>query len=494
MSMVAMPAENVSDPRRLHPMAIIGDFLRQLPQYVIAIVAGGSALLDGGIGIYLFLGGGGAAGLAALIRWYHFRYTVSKDGLLIESGVISRQRRSIGFDRVQDIEIERNLLARLTGTAHVRLETGGSAEDEGDLSSVSDHEANALRLHLKHWREQRGTALPAPMSSSADKVMYQMSLPQVLQSGIYRFSFILLAIFGGLFQFIQPDEQTVLALLGSDMQVLIQERIEAGLGLSLALAGLAGLLVVGIVSGIVMTLLRDYGFRLTADFRGLTRKRGLLTRTEAAIPFRRIQAAALDSGPMRRLAGKVDLSFQTLGSGKRSGGRQEAAPFAATNDIEKVLASAEFSSSPPQANFHVVTGLMVVRAVAKAAVFSLIVITAGLLFQPILWPLAAVLSVILLLFSVLGAISEGHLIEDERLSLRQGWWRQRVWLIPYENLQIAEITQGPVQRIAGAATLHVDIAGAPTIRPARLQDVQLADAERLMLLLSQKVGRSAGVI
>lgn len=137
---------------------------------------------------------------------------------------------------------------------------------------------------------------------------------------------------------------------------------------------------------------------------------------------------------------------------------------------------------------------MVVRAVAKAAVFSLIVITAGLLFQPILWPLAAVLSVILLLFSVLGAISEGHLIEDERLSLRQGWWRQRVWLIPYENLQIAEITQGPVQRIAGAATLHVDIAGAPTIRPARLRDVQLADAERLMLLLSQKVGRSAGVI
>jgi putative membrane protein len=61
----------------------------------------------------------------ALLGWWRFTYEVREREIVIQRGLISRQRRVIPFDRVRDIAIERPLLARLVGTAKVRIETGG---------------------------------------------------------------------------------------------------------------------------------------------------------------------------------------------------------------------------------------------------------------------------------------------------------------------------------------------------------------------------------
>ncbi len=480
-------------PRRLHPMAIIGDFIRQLPQYIIAIVAGGSAFM--GVGIWLFLGGGMAAGLAAFLRWYFFRYTILGDGLLIESGVLSKQRRSIGFDRIQDIEVERGLLARMTGTAHVRLETGGSSEDEGDLRSVSDAEADRLRECLKLWRDLQTPSTQAEDSADpAPAVIYKMPFTTVLRSGLYRFSFTFLAIFGAVFQVFQPSEEDIVALFGSEVESHLMSLMDGGFSF-LILAGIAAtLLLLGFLSGIVLTIFKDYGFQLTFDERGLHRKRGLLTRTEGAIPFRRIQAAGFESGPLRRWQERHDLFFQTLGSGKRSGGRQDAAPFSSPEDWKAVLAIADFRDLVMDRKFRSATYLLMLRAIFAITILTSSYVAVADRLGPAVTAFAGAVIAALLITGIFGALREGYLVEDDRLTLRQGWWRQRIWLVPFRQVQIAEMTRGPVQKLTGTATLHVDFAGAPTMRPARVRDVPVAEAERLMALLSQKVGRSAGVI
>src|SRR5687768_5840302 len=106
---------------------------REAPGRMLLIVAVAALL---GIGI-------------ALLAWWRFRYTVGAGEIVIESGILRRQRRVIPYDRVQDVSIERRLLARLFGTAKVRIETGGSAADEGDLDMIALADAYALRDRLR---------------------------------------------------------------------------------------------------------------------------------------------------------------------------------------------------------------------------------------------------------------------------------------------------------------------------------------------------------
>src|SRR3546814_8824644 len=79
------------------------------------------------------------------IIWSRFRYGVGPGEIVIEKGLLHRTRRSIPFERIQDVDIERGPLQRLFGLAKVKIETGGSGKDEGLLDSVTLAEADRLR-------------------------------------------------------------------------------------------------------------------------------------------------------------------------------------------------------------------------------------------------------------------------------------------------------------------------------------------------------------
>ena len=64
---------------------------------------------DEGLGTLLLAVGGLLAVVLAfrVLAWWRFTYTLLPNEMYIESGVVSRNRRSIPWDRVQDVEIER---------------------------------------------------------------------------------------------------------------------------------------------------------------------------------------------------------------------------------------------------------------------------------------------------------------------------------------------------------------------------------------------------
>src|SRR3546814_11891248 len=79
------------------------------------------------------------------IIWSRFRYGVGPGEIVIEKGLLHRTRRSIPFERIQDVDIERGPLQRLFGLAKVKIENGGSGKAEGMLDSVTLDEADRLR-------------------------------------------------------------------------------------------------------------------------------------------------------------------------------------------------------------------------------------------------------------------------------------------------------------------------------------------------------------
>ena len=462
----------LSEPRRLHPATLLVRWLKIVPQMLFAGIGLAAAGRDG-LASFLWFAPLvlGAGAVFTLIFWWRFTYAVGPSELVIEKGLLQRQRRVIPFDRVQDIAIEQRLLARLFGTAKVRIETGGAAKDEGNLDMIALADAHALRDQIRRGAR----AVEVEEEAVEEPVLFAMDLERLLLSGLFGFS---LVFFAAIAAVVQQTEQFGLIEWDS---LITEERAEAAAGYAtvqviLLLAVL--LLLAGVVAGVARTVARDYGFRLTRAEAGLRRKRGLFTLSEVVIPLRRTQVALIESGPVARWFGWHRLSFQTLGADAKERGLQVAAPFAKLAEIAPILAEAGFPMPPPKGEFqgvprrallHNAAPWLGLAALAAAAAFAFDV-RAGLGAAALL--VAAVLV-------ILRWRKHGHALGDRALFVASGLLTRRMWIVPYEKAQTIGLTTGPVQRRLRLASLLVDTAGGSPLRAPEMADLDQRDAEAL---------------
>jgi putative membrane protein len=467
-------SETAPAPRRLHPATLLARWLKIVPQMGAAGVALAVSARDKGFVWILVLAAFflAAGAVMAFLYWWRFTYVVGPDEIIIEKGLLRRQRRVIPFDRVQDIAIEQRLLARLFGTAKVKIETGGAAKDEGSLDMIALADARALRDFVRHGPRPADAQVEAPPQ---EPVLFEMGLARLLYSGLFGFSLVFLAVISGALQ--QLDQ---FGLFNWSDWFTPQRADQAAHLVTLRLAFvLVGLVLgLGLVAGVARTIARDYGFMLTRTARGLRRKRGLFTLSEVVIPLRRTQVALIQSGPIGRMLGWYRLSFQTLGADRKEGGVQVAAPFARMAEILPILAIAGFPAPPPRADFHGVPRRAIVRQAAFWLSLAALATAGAFMFDPRAGIVAAAL-LALALAAVLRWRKHAHALGDEALFVSSGLLRRRLWIVPYEKAQTIRVSRGPIQRALKLSNLLVDTAGAGALRSPEMHDLDEADAEAM---------------
>ncbi|HEY0043267.1 MAG TPA: PH domain-containing protein [Allosphingosinicella sp.] len=479
-----MSAETVAD-RRVHPGTVLLRVIKAAPQTVIAAPAGIAFVSGGGLWRALGL----AAILAAVglffhgLAWYRFRYGVGAEEIVIESGILHRNRRSIPFERVQDVDIERALLARIFGLAKVRIETGAGGKDEGLLDSVTVAEADRLRATVRAWRAGEGAAPAAmlePGSAAAapvepqGRLLFAMGLPRVLLFGLFNFS---LAFIAGAFAFLQTfDKVLPFDIYDPARWVgLVGDRLPHRFTAGAIAAVLVLALILGFIAGVIRTVSRDFGYKLSIEGDRFRRERGLLTRTEAVIAKGRIQLARLETGPIRRAAGWFGLSFQTLGAASDGSGSQVAAPFATRDELDPILAETRPLRLPQEAALTMVSNRHILRALLRNLAPPL----AAILWVSAFWRPALFFLALLPLLALKAALERRfhrYALDGDMLFIARGVWRQRLWVIPVRNAQAISVARGWMQRLLGLASVAIDTAGAPASGAPRIVDVRLETA------------------
>ncbi|HYJ29731.1 MAG TPA: PH domain-containing protein [Allosphingosinicella sp.] len=483
------PGVGVVADRRLHPATLVSRTLRVIPEAAGGMAAYGALIARADLArvLLMILAGILFAGIAAFLSWWRFRYGVGEREIVIESGVISRKRRVIPFERVQDIAIEQRLLARLFGTAHVKIETGGSAADEGHLDSITLADAHALRDIVRGRKAAEAAAeaeAEGVKQDAAEPVLFEMGLGRVLFSGLFNFSVVFVA---AIFAVLQNGEElgliepTDFALKSADMPVRMW--------VIASLVTLGAVLLLGMAAGVIRTLARDYGFRLTRAAAGLRRRRGLITLSEAVIPVRRMQVARIESGFIARALGWYSLDFQTLGADARGRGAQAAAPFARIEEVRPILAETGFPEPGEEAAWRRAPR----RSIVRRALFPAIGAAAALAAAFALAAEAGVGAVLLLLLALAAPLRwtrHRHLVGDEALFVAGGVIKHRVRIMPFARAQAIEIRATPFQRLLRLASIRVDTAGAPNTRGLAIVDLDAAEAaalaERLLALFQER--------
>lgn len=410
------------------------------------------------------------------IAWRHFRYRVGESDIRVERGLVSRSARAVPYERIQDVSLEQKPVPRLFGMVEVKFETGAGGKDEIRIGYVTAAEADALRETV---RARKSGTVAAPGEAAApveepSRTLFAMDLRRLTTFGLFEFSLVAFAVIGGLlqqFDFLLPFDiwnfESWIGLLAGPGHRLQELGVAAqAIGATLALAVLG---IVGLVTGLGRTVLRDYGFRLEETPKGLRRRRGLLTRTDTIMPVHRVQALKVTTRILRRRFGWHALEVVSLAQDDKSG-RQVVVPFAQMSEIVPVIRVAGFDLPDGITHWHRPSPRYRLDRAVFGALPLALAAAALVAVRPLL-PIEAATgsmlgAVALAALAVLVAVRERflsrydrHAIDGERIYARRGWLAPRLDIASRIKLQSVEIAQGPVSRRRGYAELRFGVAG-----------------------------------
>jgi len=478
---------------RLSPLSLIAKTITSLRSIILPLVA-------------VSIGAGSKIGILAIIliliaiilitftftwlSWRRFSYQIGQDGILIESGILSRNARSIPYERVQDVSVEQKLIPRLLGLAAVKFETGGGEGDEGKLEYVLYDEAENLRLLIRARKsgvtikDSESIATHTDDEISEDESIFSMNVKRIFTLGIFNFSLVLFAVIIGAlqqFDFLLPFglEEIIDGFIDRvESDKLQNQDFMNGFNLVYGLFGVFGglftVIIIGMLSGQVQTFLREYGFILTQTDQGIRRRRGLITLTDVVMPLHRVQAAIIQTGPIRKRFGWHALKFTSLGSDTGKESSHMMAPLA--KDYEYLPIAKRASINIPNADINYLhSHISYMTAYVILGLFFILLTLVEILWDADVGPLqwAWVITIIPITIGLLSWRYHLHMFDDRQIYVRSGFWNQKLTILPLIKTQSVDIVQGPLSQILGVGDIKFGIAGGSGLTTLTIHNIPL---------------------
>ena len=455
---------------------------------LIFVTFGSSQVLAAWQTALLVVGGLLAAGLYQVVYWQRFEYELTGDTFDIRSGVFSRRTREIPLGRIQNVDLERNVLQRAFGLTEVRLETAGGSDTEAQLRFVTEAEAERLRSEIS--RRKRGTTEegdPAPEPEA--ELLFAISPRELLVLGVVSLDLRLLSILTVVLPVLVPSlGMGANGPFGPTTDPLL------AFALSAPVAAVFLVFVAALVSGLY-SVTNYWGFELRRAEDELRYDRGLLQRFSGTIPLSKVQALSLTENVLARRLGYASLSVETAGYGPGdSSGSQSAVPIAERDRVvtlaRKVesFEAVEFERPPKRARQRYAIRYTFVALVVVAAAYAVDRFT-GFSFA---WYLTAALVPLAPVGAHLKWRNLGYALLENHFVARGGFWSRETRLVPYYRVQTVIESATVFQRRRDLATLVVDTAGSGglTGSDARALDIDADRAVELRGTVEERLQRA----
>ena len=318
--------------------------------------------------------------------------------------------------------------------------------------------------------------------------------------GIFSFSLAIFAFLAAIFQnlnFLIPDSwfnlsdflDQIIGKEGEEAETLRRNfdgtenrimRLGVTTQIFTALAGLAAILSIGAVTGIISVFVREYGFRLDRTDNGFRRRRGLLTLTDVAMPLHRVQTALLVTGPIRKRFGWHALKFQSLASDGQNESDHVVAPLARIEEAAEIAAEPGIDINMPVAQMRRVS---IAMWLVPLAFFAIIIAfsASNAVFWSGIGSLAAI-GLLLVPFALHLWLRWRHhyyILTDQFLYIRSGYWSQKLTALPLRKIQTVDLTENFIQRPLSQADLVFGIAGGSGIVPLTLHAIDRQTAYQM---------------
>ncbi len=258
--------------------------------------------------------------VSPVLNYYFFTFHVENDELIIQKGVLNKERKAIPLERIQSVNINQNLIQRILQLVSVEVETAGSKAKELEIPGLSRSFAESFKNLLQdRARAVKNEGEPdledtVPIgqeiptysqeenSQTQRSRLLQLSLLDLLKVGItqnhLRSGGIALGVTVGFWYNIKDFIEQ---FYGNIFDGFEWEEIAAYATLSLLVVGIMVFIIFSIVVSIVIVINKYYGYTLERNGNYLEIQMGLLNRKEIKIPIEKIQILEFHTNPLRRL-------------------------------------------------------------------------------------------------------------------------------------------------------------------------------------------------
>jgi putative membrane protein len=463
---------------RLHPIALlllVGKQLRELGFAVLAILvvtrtgsnsAGAIGQAVGPIiGVLVLLG----PSLAKLIT---FRYSYGEGELVIRWGWLFRKVRNIPYARIQSLDAREMLLHRWTGTVAVKAETGGGTEIDGDIAAIPRAAFEEMRRRIVPRSVEAGDDPEAPVTPPAETLAHLSARELVLAGLINNRGMVVVAGLAAIVFEWGFGDRLLVGLFGSGVAEqgtfrTVLQLLQGSIALTPMALAVAILVVVGLVLAVRLlslglTILRFHDHHLKKIGEDLRVSCGLITRTTSTTPLRRIQTLTIREGPWHRLAGRVTLHAVTAGGSafaEAVASRETLAPLLPKHRVDALvrvvlsgvtIPDIGWQSAAPASRRRVIFWNSIGWAVAAGA--------AWLIGPPAF--VAVLVCAVLGIAAALGRLRRfGWNAFEGGMALRTGWLWRTTTIVRHDRIQLAILSESPIDRRHGMAVVSIDTAG-----------------------------------
>ena len=314
------------EPKRQHPLGVLilsAQFLWKLGQQAWPMLIGVSISIGDNFWQNAILASAASltlTGTYALLYYWRFKYSVEGRVLIVEKGILQRERLQVPFERIQTIQLFQGPIQQLFGLTGLRVDTAGSSGSEIKLVAISRVAGKALQEILRSQSSasdedvletspEANRTQSAPLSQAlepAHSQLVSLSIPELVKVGLsqnhLRNAFASLA----LLSYVIGNRPEALTSWLDGMPAFMAPLIGAAMVL-LILPAMLLFLMSGVVVSVATAFMRYYNLRSSIGPDGLHAEMGLLRRNTFQMPFARIHLTVWRSNWIRR-----KLGFETL--------------------------------------------------------------------------------------------------------------------------------------------------------------------------------------
>ncbi|AEV31331.1 putative membrane protein [Owenweeksia hongkongensis DSM 17368] len=410
------------------------------------------------------------AGLFLIISYLQYRrfyFYVVDDKFIMEKGLLSRDRITIPFDRIQTVNLNQNIIQQVLGVMAVKVDTAGSTEKELEISALPKSYARELQNFLiekKEETKQEKGELETETSEderetnktldlSTKRPLVTLPIKDLLLVGLtenhLRTGLLVFAVING---YVWQFEEYLL----KPFEPFLEEQANTFMASWLILLPIAVLafLFISVLMSMIQSLLKYFNLEFFVDAKGVQLVSGLLKRAEYQIPNNKIQYLKWKSNPLRKLIGLRTLAVKQASPEDARGTKGVVrVPGCRDEQLEVVLDTFYPQALTGTYTHYLPNQLLRLQHTIYFGIIPSILIT-GLGWFGWIFSLGALLYLPISLFFIKKYFfSVSMLVSSEMLILKKGWVFPSRVALPLYKLQNVKLTQSIFQKQRNLASV-----------------------------------------
>lgn len=431
--------------------------VRQLFPALLVILVGGSKNRGQYI-IWFLVVGSVLSMIYSIINFFRTYFIIQNGEIILHTGVFSRKKISIPFERIQTVNFEQNIIHQFFSVLSIKLDTAGSEKNEFEFHAIEAEKAHALREMIMSQKkvavlsESPLNSIDKPQTAQENyKLIMSIAPFQLLKVGLtenhIKSGGLIFVFFFWIYQNLQE--------VGVDVDEYSQDIPiwEAGLYSVMALITL--FLIISVLISLIRTLVKHYDLKFFRSSAGFKIESGLFTKKQTSALDHKIQYISWSDNLLKRWMGFKDLALNQASSNELSTTSNIKIPGCNMHHIRQVsetlFGNADFDSN---IELHSIDKRFFIRF-SVIMILLLIVVCSGLIyFEQYDKIVLAVLACVY--FCGTRFISYKKMkygINHEMLYIRGGIFGDKAEIMPMFKIQSVEMHQSPYQTRNNLATI-----------------------------------------